>query len=94
MDEAGLDGIMRLIITGILTVAGPLLTGLVKDWPVWARYCIAAVGTMVVGAMAGAVPGSPMTPLAGAETGLAAGPLSQAILRGLLTFQGSTGPKP
>jgi len=89
MDEAGLEGILRLIITGVLTVAGPLITGFVKDWPVWARYLIAAFGTMLVGAMAGAIPGSPITPVAGAETGLAAGPLAQAILRGLMTVNGS-----
>lgn len=71
--------LLKLAFPVLLTAVGPFVTGFVKGLPAPAKYVIASLASMLVGAGAGAIPDFPLSIESGATMGATAGAVGQKL---------------
>jgi hypothetical protein len=68
----------------LMTIVGPFITRYITQADPIIKYLVAGLASMLVGAIAGQVPGFPLTSESAANMGAGLGPAAQAIVNGWL----------
>ncbi len=71
--------LLKLAFPVVMTVVGPLVTGLIKTAPDWVKYVVASLASMLVGAGAGSIPDFPLSVESAATIGVTSGAIGQKI---------------
>lgn len=71
--------LLKLAFPVLMTAVGPMLTQYMKTMPPVVKYLVASLGSMVVGAGAGAIPDFPLSIESGATIGVTSGAIGQKL---------------
>ena len=71
--------LLKLAFPIVMTVVGPLVTGLIKTAPTPVKYALATLTSMLLGAGIGSIPDFPLGPESAATIGATSGATGQAL---------------